>query len=72
MLGSAILYLKGMMRMMFQLSGFYYRVRLGFRVQGLGVWVWVEEVSRNARLFLLRMKPWVPFYGPLSLGSLYT
>ena len=26
MLGSLILYLKGMRRMMFQLSGFYYRV----------------------------------------------
>ena len=31
MLGSLILYLKGMRRMMFQLSGFYCRV-LGLRV----------------------------------------
>ena len=29
MLGSLILYLKGMRRMMFQLSGFYYRVQEG-------------------------------------------
>ena len=32
MLGSLIIYLKGMRRMMFQLSGFYYR----FRVSGCG------------------------------------
>ena len=41
MLGSLILYFKGMRRMMFQLSGFYYRVSEfrveGFRVEGLGV-----------------------------------
>ena len=28
MLGSLIIYLKGMRRMMFQLSGFYYRCRI--------------------------------------------
>ena len=48
MLGSLILYLKGMRRMMFQLSGFYCRpigVRAFFRVsardsvvQALGIW----------------------------------
>ena len=32
-LGSLILYLKGMRRMMFQLSGFYYK---GLRVKGSG------------------------------------
>ena len=43
MLGSPILYLKGMRILMFQLSGFYYRVSgsgvqgLGFRVQGFRV-----------------------------------
>ena len=41
MLGSLILYLKGIRRMMFQLSGFYYRVyrayrcKIGFGVQGV-------------------------------------
>ena len=39
MLGSLVLYLKGMRRMMFQVSGFYYKVYrvsrfLGFRVLG--------------------------------------
>ena len=31
--GSLILYLKGMRRMMFQLSGFYYKI-FGFRAYG--------------------------------------
>ena len=46
MLGSLILYLKGMRIMMFQLSGFYCRIvrlqnfrALGFRVWVLGFWV---------------------------------
>ena len=34
MLGSLILYLKGMRRMMFQLSGFYYKGSPGFRGSG--------------------------------------
>ena len=42
MLGSLILYTKGMRILMFQLSGFYYR---RFRFQGLvgfrAHWVWV-------------------------------
>ena len=38
MLGSLILYLKGMRIMMFQLSGFYYRVPLkGFLQGSLGI-----------------------------------
>ena len=43
MLGSLILYLKGMRRMMFQLSGFYFRIeelglrKVGVRVQDLGL-----------------------------------
>ena len=42
MLGSLILYLKGMRIMMFQLSGYYYiGLRgLGFRVSGLGCGCW--------------------------------
>ena len=39
MLGSLIIFLKGMRRMMFQLSGFYYRVWGGLEfgaVSGLG------------------------------------
>ena len=37
MLGSLIIFLKGMRRMMFQLSGFYYRVSgLGLKVLRLG------------------------------------
>ena len=39
MLGSLILYLKGMRIMMFQLSGFYCRGFWGFRVWGAGVLV---------------------------------
>ena len=46
MLGSPILYLKGWRILMFQLSGFYYRINQGwvlrfsgFLVLGLGFWV---------------------------------
>ena len=47
MLGSLVLYLKGMRTIMFQLSGFYYsRGRLsasGFRDWGLGFMVMIPE-----------------------------
>ena len=45
MLGSLIIYLKGMRRMMFQLSGFYYKPTSlrcwveGFRVSGSLAWM---------------------------------
>ena len=38
MLGSLIVYVKGMRRMMFQLSGFYYAwCGIQFRIQGAGL-----------------------------------
>ena len=42
MLGSLIIYLKGMRRMMFQLSGFYYR---GLGVQGLGFGLGISALA---------------------------
>ena len=42
MLGSLVLYLKGMRRMMFQVSGFYYRVKGSGHLLGLRIWFLVS------------------------------
>ena len=54
MLGSLILYLKGMRRMMLQLSGFYCRVMglPGLRVLGFGLRVFAWGVLGAAGSFL--------------------
>ena len=55
MLGSLIIYLKGMRRMMFQLSGFYYKA-CGFRVWGLNV---AKALSPKALNTISSVRPWL-------------
>ena len=59
MLGSLILYLKGMRRMMFQLSGFYSMVRINQRLKrlsgftGLRFWEPMSRISNWVKFRVL-------------------
>ena len=58
MLGSLLIYLKGMRRMMFQLSGFYCKALVALRVGGEGLrdcglaGFWLHDYSFHALLVL--------------------